>query len=372
MDKGLDARLQPNPSTATESEPVGAGAACAERPSVLHAPKRLLSTACLEWLADGHFFAPKLGSPLEFLRASKRRFSGSERQQAGARLLNLDPWTHRPLLAQRLRFSPLGQALAVLEAPEARLRIALGLPGRPPTVVQYFAKGRLAVAADLDSEGLRVAEPVRVTELLQQVVAELDSSALPAAMEAVAVLPEVFELLNALWGPGGRKVSEPITRDDLVNRLGGSTDARLQACSLLTAMVTAELLVQREEAYFLVARLASWLDRVWSGHVLEVERQALTSGEPEGSGGGESGEGLSGLEHRLIFVGPPGERILCEDLITGARQSVVLLSRPGSWELGDRLRRLFGGVSQSVRSFFDAGETELGGSLSWGGVLPVH
>lgn len=373
MDKGLDAR--PRTPTATTSDAPVDQARERNGKEALAAPSRLLSRASLEWLVDGGLFSPGPGSPLEHLRDSTHRLSARERQRAGIRLLDCDPWTHRPLLAQRLRFSPLGQALAVLESPEARLRIALARPGRQPAVRQYFLRGRLAVAAEIDAEGVRLAEPQRAAELMKAVVAELDSSALPTSMEAMAVLPEVFELLNALWGPSGRGVGEPITLEDLSDRLGASPEAVAQASSLLAAMVDAELLVRREEAYFLVEKLAAWLARVWSGHVVEMERQALSrsldAADLESSTAAAS-ELPAGSEQRLIFVGPPGERILCEDLVTGFRQSVLLLSRPGGWELGDRLGRLFSGVSSSVRSLFGAGDSELTQRLSWSAVLPVH
>lgn len=369
MDKGLDARLffSSDSSTSASDQRLLAP----EATGVLTPPAQLLSFAALEWLADGNYFNARAGSPLEYLRTTTRHSSGSERQRAGARLLDRDPWTHRPLLAQRLRFSPLGQALAVLESPEVRLRIALAHPGRLPEVVQFFLKGRLAVAAELSPEGLRLAEPIRVAELMSAVASELDNSALPRSMEAVAVLPEVFELLNALWGPGGRGVAEAITLEDLLDRLGTSAEARHQATLLLAAMVDADLLSRREEAYFLVDKLAAWLGRVWSGHVVEMECQAL-SAVTAMAPADEDAEVPPGAEQRLIFVGPPGERILCEDLVTGLRQSVLLLSRLGSWELGDRLRRLFGGVSASVRSLFDAGDSELAQRLSWSAVLPVQ
>ena len=49
---------------------------------------------------------------------------------------------------------------------------------------------------------------------------------------------------------------------------------------------------------------APWLRLFWSGQLLELERQLLP------------GEGLPNDEdiERLLFVGPPGERVACQHL----------------------------------------------------------
>ncbi len=329
---------------------------------------RLLSTASLAWLADGGYFRPGESSPLAPFSGPEPWCSAAERQRAGARLLASDPFrSGARLVAQRLRLSPLGQALAVLERPEARLRIAIAEPYRPPKVLQLFLRGRLAVAGESDPEGFRLSEPLRLPALRSALADQLDASHIAPQLEALALLPEVFELLTALWKKQGRAVGEPLTEERLINLLGGLADGCDESRSLLTAMVAAELLEPRGAAYFLAPPLARWLDLVWSDHVLEIERQELTaSGEP-------------GAEQRLIFAGPAGARVLCEELAgsPAGEAPVLLFQRLPRWELEQRLARHLAGGRGGTFDLAPApsgggDEGEVGPRFPWPATLSVH
>lgn len=327
----------------------------------LFAGLALIPTPALEWLAEAGYVRPQVGSPLVLNTISQSWSSPVERARAGARLLERDPLSpHGRLQAQRLRLSPLGQALAVLEAPEARLRIALVTPGREPEVRQFFVRGRMAVAGYAEAGGFRLGAPVRVTALLEAVAKHLDSSHLPAEMEAFALLPEVFELLTSMWKKLDKAVDEVIQEPQLAALLGGEP-ALAESRSLLQAMVMAGLLECHDRAYRLTAELRTWLKLVWSGHVVELEREWLDA----------PGDDRAASD-RLLFAGALGERILCEDLAPEGGQNVLLLSRPGRWELGQRLLRLLTGVLATASSEQSLEEAELALRLSSGSGLSVH
>lgn len=368
MDPGLDSLLESanepriddpdrrpdNPAAPPAVDPLSGGT-------------RLLSIASLAWLTDGGFFQPCDSSPLAPLAGPLRWCTAAERQRAGARLLASDPFrSGSRLVAQRLRLSPLGQALAVLEQPQARLRIAIAEPHRTPQLFQFFLRGRLAVRGESDPEGFRLAEPVRLSTLLAALAARLDASRLAPELEAVALLPEVFELLTALWKKLGRGVEEPLTEERLICLLGGVSDGRDEGRSLLAAMVAAGLLEKRGAAYFLAPSLARWLGLVWSDYVVEIERRELAEADADRQ---------PAAEQRQIFAGPPGERVLCEELAAapaGDGGRVLLFLRLQRWELEQRLARHLAGASDGGAHWALAGEAEPAQRFPWPASLSVH
>jgi hypothetical protein len=185
----------------------------------------------------------------------------------------------------------------------------------------------------------------------------------------VALLPEVFELLTALWKTLGRAVDQPLTEARLLALLGGVSDGRGQGRSLLAAMVAAELLERRCDAYFLAPALARWLALVWSDHVVEIERLDLSRSE-----------GSELTPERLIFAGPWGERVLCEELANPGADGaapVLLFLRLEPWELEQRLARYLSGQGEVGTHRAPAAgergrEAERTGRLPWSAGLSVH
>ncbi len=297
-----------------------------------------LSLAQLEWLADQGHFHPGPASPLAFLRLPLRRTSEARRTRAGGTLMESDPWyPHRRLDCQRLAITPLGHALRILESPTARLRLAVSRPGRAPDVRQIFVRGSLAVAAFVDPEGLRIGEPFRTATLASYLLEQVASPDLPGELEARCLVPEVFELATTLWRRLERDADEPITRSEVKALLGSRPDLDDEASDLLTAMTAARLLegagehlAGDEAPLWLHTELRPWLRLVWSGHVVELERRSLADGE-----GCEEDEDAA--VERLLFAGPHGQRILCEDLPDPAGLPVLLFSRPTLVELSQRL-----------------------------------
>ncbi len=293
-------------------------------------PPRLLSQAGLEWLLDTGLLSPGLGSPLEPFSGPIRVTSLSQRQRAALELgasfpSGPAPRTRGPVF----RTSWLGRALAVLEYPEARVRVATATPDRPPAVVTFYLRGGLAVVGHPDREGFYVDRPISIVHLVERLAKDASNGALPAEMSALCVLPEVYELANVLWQRRGKGLAEPISRGELESLLEPGPNRGEAARELLAVLLDVGLLTASGARFYVSEGYRCWLELVWSGHILEIERMAVAA------------VANSDTPHeRALFAGPANQRVLCEDVMAPAGEPLVVLSRLSHSEIRDRLLRL--------------------------------
>ncbi|HRC86749.1 MAG TPA: hypothetical protein PK413_14170, partial [Thermoanaerobaculia bacterium] len=225
----------------------------------------------------------------------------------------------------------LGRALSVLANPEARLRIALVVPGQAPIIHSLFVRDGRAVYSESDLEGFYLSEPLATSDLVEFLLATVSSRALPRELEALCLLPEVYELSSVLWKKRGKAASDPISLREVENLLESGPHRRNAALELLGVLLEVGLIEPVGSRYFITESFRPWLDLVWSGQVVEIERTPLAQpaeleAEPTGQ--------------RMIFAGPAGRRILCEDIVASAGEPLVLLTRPTRCDLKVRLSRL--------------------------------
>jgi hypothetical protein len=292
-------------------------------------PPRLVPTATLEWLLDQGVFEPSECSPLKRQTSTLRITSADQRARAGRELLTqLGLPESTRTSSFRFRSTWLGRALAVLERPEARLRVAIAAPGAAPRVQQFYLREGRAVAGFLDLEGFCLAEPLALSDLMELLLASSSNRALPTSLDALCVLPEVYELAAVLWQRRGKSIDEPISRREVEGLLADGPERKQAALELLNVLLEVGLLEPRGTRWFIHDNYRPWLELVWSGHVLEIERTPLGLGESEA------------LPQRLLFAGPPSQRVLCEDVVASAGEPLVLLSRLLRSDLKSRLARL--------------------------------
>lgn len=268
-----------------------------------------LPLAGVDWLVEHGFLAPGPASPLAPPQSLRPRRPRRERDAAGAELARRGLVSRAWMPGERRRrlreSGPLGRGLAVLERPESRLRLGRVRPGEPPAEVHLFvAAGRVAVGY-CDEQSVLAGEPFSLEALLAFLSAELDNEALGPGRDALCLWPMLYGLTTALWPHRGKRADEALSVGEVRTLLSGEESGD-RARGLLHEMAAAGLVESGQGGVVLSPDYRRWLEPVWSGHVFEIECVRL------GPGGGATGG------ERLLFAGPPGHRVLCEDARTSA------------------------------------------------------
>lgn len=288
--------------------------------------------AALEWLGEQGFLSPEPQSPLAFLRQQESRIGSPDRHAAGADLLRRGlvsaSWSPEVRRRRLLDSGPLGASLKILERPEARLRIGIGAPESPVRITDLYLAGGEAVLGALDDEALYLGATIPRDRLIDYLVDELAAS---GDSDAFCLWPMLYRLTTALWPSCGREPRAEISIDDIEARAPG------QSASLVEQMLAADLVARRGDRLALTDHHRRWLEPLWSGHVFEIERTPM---EPWNGG----------REDRCLFVGSPGERVLCEEVPSHQllgdghagfpEDHLLLLTCPGRSELTARLAQL--------------------------------
>jgi hypothetical protein len=202
---------------------------------------------------------------------------------------------------------PYRQALDVLAQPEALVRVRVVEPGQPPSDVALLVKARVA-APFLFDEGTLLVGPARPLEALASVLAEQARHDGPLSGQQVLVWPATLKVLTLVWG-GGQDASQRVPRAEAERRLAGEGRTAATVAKALDELVAGGVLLASGDALEIVPAYRPFLDRVWSGHALQIEFLTVM--------GAPSLEAvLVQTGPRLLFVGPAGDRIL-DDPVTG-------------------------------------------------------
>lgn len=306
-------------------------------------PPLALPLAALEWLHEEGHLKPTKASPFGFLGEVKPKSSAAQRTAAAAELE-----------AHGLSFGsgksskngPLFvRGLTILAAPEARITVT-HVDAAPATkrVVHLFVAGAEASIGYFDEQAFYVGPATSTVEIASRLFKQLHGRAPESPLETVQVWPTQLRLVTALWAGAGNDAgaSVPVKQAlGLLEKAGLSAgDAKLA----IGALAEAEIVAAAKDVLTLTPGWAPWLRLVWSGHVLELERQLLPrKGLPE-----------TGDVERLLFLGPPGERVECdhvsgkdlEEIMGGKGKapeaSLTVLSYPAAEDLQQSVAALLG------------------------------
>ena len=264
-----------------------------------------LPLAGVDWLVEHGFLAPGPASPLAPPRALSPRRPRREREAAGAELARRKLVSRAWMPGERRRrlrdSGPLGRGLAVLERPESRLRLGRARPGEPPEEVQLYASGGRVATGWCDGDTVHAGEPFALEALLAYLADELSSEAIGPGRDALCLWPMLYRLTTALWPQRGKRADEALSVAEVRTLLSGDGSGE-RAHGLLHEMSAAGLVEAGGGGVVLSPAYRRWLEPVWSGHVFEIEVTRL------GPGGG-----ATAAAERLLFAGPAGHRVLCED-----------------------------------------------------------
>jgi hypothetical protein len=189
-----------------------------------------------------------------------------------------------------------------------------------------MVRGGRASTFTLD-EGMFQIRAARSLEDLAAAFAQEATHRGPLAGQEVLVWPAILKALTLLWGEGDP--SAPFSRAEATERLRAHGLAEPKIAPALDEMVQTKILDAGEGRLRVSDWLRPWLERVWSGHAFQVEYLALPPGQGLDAVLQQQGE-------HLVFVGPPGQRVL-SDQLTGDRLIARLQGRAAAEDRAVRL-----------------------------------
>lgn len=273
-----------------------------------------LSGAELAWLAEQWPLTPAADGPLGFLRTEPQRLTDGERRraEAGLRAKGLLRQEDAPVPMWELdrtvvHGGMLRRSLAILERPEARIRIGIEGPGEPSRQVPLYVAGEEAALGARRGECFLVGPPIRTTALVTGLYRHLESEppeGVGSTVAAAAALwPFWLDVVAALWPAGTERPWRALPRARAVASLAAlGGDDTGQAEELLDGLVAAGIARIELGGVAPAPAYRPWLEAMMSGDRLEVEHTPLHPA---------AGEGEPDEPDRLLFAGPAGRRVVC-------------------------------------------------------------
>lgn len=340
----MRSRTQPLVSSATEQRAAdGLGARQGDAGAVLRLP-----WAALEWLCDQGLIEPSSESPISRVLDPDAWSPLPRREEAAAQLARSGAVRAAARSTSIGTFElegRLASALGILEQPVLSVRVGIAEPGPRTTVFQFFLARGLAVAGQLDAHGIELLPSMTVDDFRATLLRHLDSSLLPEGMQCFSMLRPLYWLTTAFWPERGKSASAVLTDEEIAELVGDREEAESLLASLAAAGV-----VRRRGTTRLAAAYRRWLEMMWSGHVFEVDFQPSVEA---------ANAATADIEERLLFVGPPGRRLLCQEVdvphlagnaLRREDRQLLVLSRLRPSEVSALLDRLLAPATTSAET----------------------
>jgi len=203
--------------------------------------------------------------------------------------------------------APYRLALDVLAQPESLLRLRVAEPGQEPSDLALLLKAGQAAPFFFDAGTLFVG-PARPLDALAESLARQARHEGPLTGQQILLWPATLRALTLVFGVD-QDASRRVERAEAERRLAGEGRSPETIAKALDELVAGGVLIATGGGLEIVEAYRPFLDRVWSGHALQMELLPVA--------GAPSLEGvLVETGARLLFVGPDGDRIL-NDPVTG-------------------------------------------------------
>ena len=203
--------------------------------------------------------------------------------------------------------APYREALDVLAQPEALVRVRILEPGLEPGDIAVVVRAQKAAAFAIRDQSLLVG-PARDLDALAASLADQARHEGPLVGQQIVLWPAALKVLSLVWGRD-QDASKEIARTEAEKRLAGEGRPAEKVKAALDELVAGGIVVAAGDALGIVAAYRPFLDRVWSGHGLQLEYLLF-------AGASSFEQVLAGNGPRLLFMGPPGDRVL-NDPVTG-------------------------------------------------------
>lgn len=240
---------------------------------------------------------------------------------------------------------PRNTAPAALDSPRARVQLTTSAPERPPSVLTLFIAEGGARIEVLRGDGALSGVPLALSALAQALARRLRGAEGDGPASRASFWASHLRLLAILWPAAERSADEPLSAEQALLHLGRSGLSPAQAASALDALAEAGVIAAGPRHLEIAPPARPWLECLWSPHRVEIARTELDSSASGTSQAGAAAE-------RLLFVGPPGQRALCDALpavgrwgpsggvASKAAERLVTLERLGPGALAEPIGRL--------------------------------
>lgn len=230
----------------------------------------------------------------------------------------------------------LEEALYIAAEPEALVRIQVVVPGAADvaTVGMLVREGR-TVRFTIDGGVAELTPPADLEDLAGSLAGEAAYTG-PLAGHEAYFWPSALKLLSILW-QDTQDPARPVSRAAAVRSLSAAGSAA-EVEKAIGEMVRVGLVRAEGDSLHLDSTVQPWLALVWSGHVLQIEYLPL----PAGTAFEEAARGTGDV---LLFVGPPGQRIVSLRLTGDAMREHAQGGAPTE----DAIVRLFAPPAEMLR-----------------------
>lgn len=257
-----------------------------------------LSAASLQWLATGGHVAVGPASPLGALvsgsKSSPEERRASVERELTANGISFDAASPSP------EADDFKEALGILGQPEALVRIRAMVPEQPVVTFGTMVRGGRACRFTVDGDTIGVTPAWDIGAMAEALAKELTYEG-PLAKQEVLFWPSAIKLLSFLW-QGSQDPEKPLPRAEALRQMASAgTDEQLQ--KTLDELIRTGFLEVKGDELMIPERHRPWLRLAWSGHAFQVEYVSL-------EGGSSLEQALESTGDLLIFLGPPGQRIL--------------------------------------------------------------
>ncbi len=286
-----------------------------------------LSASTLEWLLEtGHLDI--LGvSPLRVRPKGGKATSPKGRAAIAAEELGARGLSTGDGISAGAEGAAYREALEVAARPEAVIRIRMASRGEDPSTIGVIVDATRAATLMVEDDALLLG-PAKGLESLAETLTQEASAAQSLRGNQIVLWPSVLQLLTMIWG-SDKRATEPVRRDEAEARLTAKGIPGDRARPALAELEATGVLTASGKDVQIVVDYRPWLERAFSGHILQIERVPL-----EGSPSFEAALATDGS--RVVFVGPPGDRIL-SDTVTGPALARWLQGRKASEDSAVRL-----------------------------------
>lgn len=231
----------------------------------------------------------------------------------------------------------LEEALYVAAEPEALVRVRIVVPGatEPATIGVAVRDGRCA-RFSIDGSTVELSPAADLEDLAASLAKEAAYQG-PLAGQEAYFWPSALKMLSLLWQET-QDPSQPVSRASATQRLSAA-GSPAEVDKAIGELVRVGLVRAEGDALRLDPTIQPWLALVWSGHVLQIEHLPLPEGRP-------FAEAIEGTGEVLLFLGPPGQRIVSLRL-TG---EAVRTHAQGGAPTEDAIVRLFAPPPERLRT----------------------
>lgn len=260
-----------------------------------------LSLAALEWLQERGKISALRNSPLASVLSPELKTAAEERSVAGSLLFG------RGLVTKDLRSTEQSiqleerfrEAIETLARPEIGVRLSVSVPGQRPLSALLFIAGETATFGSCDRLLFCVGPAMKKAVLVASLAQNLRNGSECVDPRPVRMLPFQLRSSTLIWKKSNRKVSESVPRELATKALVQGGASPQDAAIAIEGLFRTGFVQRSASTLVLQSEYCNGLELLWSDHQFVIDRVLFDHATTRLT------------VNRLLFVGPPGKRMLC-------------------------------------------------------------